>query len=160
MPVVTKSVDDPIRDLFKHEDKLLDDTFTGYRIIPSKKKPDFHENLQSEIDNLINKIGTEPIINSSDDSTIVTGNIELVDEDKKENGLLKNEERLKLLSRKYVKKELNREEYTRLEILREKVRKLLPRVTTEDFERLEILGKELEEFKEENKRIREEYNLD
>lgn len=160
MPVVTKSVNDPIRDLFKHEDNLLDDTFTGYRIIPSKKKPDFNENLQSEIDNLINKIGTEPIINNSDDSTIVTGNIELVDEDKKENGLLKNEERLKLLSRKYVKKELNREEYTRLEILREKVRKLLPRVTTEDFERLEIVGKELEEFKEENKRIREEYNLD
>lgn len=159
MPVITKSFNDPIKDLFKHEENLLDDTSTGYRIIPSKKKPDFHENLQNEIDNLIRQIGTEPIINSSDDSTIVTVNIELVDEDKKENGLLKNEERLKLLSRKYVK-ELNREEYTRLEILREKVRKLLPRVTTEDFEKLEIVGKELEEFKEENKRIRKEYNLD
>ena len=77
-----------------------------------------------------------------------------------ENGLVANEERLKLLSRKYEKKELNIEELTRLEILREKVRNLLPRITADDFNKLEIIGNEIREFQEESKKIREKYKFD
>lgn len=70
-----------------------------------------------------------------------------------------NEERIKLLARKYIKK-LSKEENARLEILRERVRQLFPRATADDFAQLEKIGTKLKDFEEKDKRIREKYNLD
>lgn len=70
-----------------------------------------------------------------------------------------NEERIKLLARKYIRR-LSNEENARLEMLCERVRQLFPRVTADDFAQLEKIGTELKDFEEENKRIREKYNLD
>jgi hypothetical protein len=48
-----------------------------------------------------------------------------------------NQTRLELLSRQYVAGELSPEEKTRLAIVTERVRRLIPRATVEDFEMLE-----------------------
>jgi phage gp29-like protein len=48
-----------------------------------------------------------------------------------------NRTRLELLARQYVSGELSPEEEARLAIVSERVRRLIPRVTTEDFEMLE-----------------------
>ena len=48
-----------------------------------------------------------------------------------------NRTRLELLARQYVSGELSPEEEARLAIVSERVRHLIPRVTTEDFEMLE-----------------------
>ncbi len=48
-----------------------------------------------------------------------------------------NRERLVFLSRKYAGRELSAESQARLEILRERVRRLIPRVTADDFAELE-----------------------
>ncbi len=48
-----------------------------------------------------------------------------------------NRTRLELLARQYVAGELSSEEEARLAIVSERVRRLIPRVTTEDFEILE-----------------------
>ena len=70
-----------------------------------------------------------------------------------------NEKRIKLLARKYIRT-LSNEEDARLEILCERVRQLFPRATSDDFVQLEKIGTELEDLEEENKKIREKYNLD
>jgi hypothetical protein len=53
-----------------------------------------------------------------------------------------NRIRLELLARQYVSKQLSPEEDARLAIVTEKVRRLIPRVTVEDFEALALIAEE------------------
>jgi hypothetical protein len=54
-----------------------------------------------------------------------------------------NRTRLELLARQYVSKHLSPEEDARLSIVTEKVRRLIPRVTVEDFEALGRIAERL-----------------
>jgi hypothetical protein len=54
-----------------------------------------------------------------------------------------NRTRLELLARQYVSKHLSPEEDARLSIVTEKVRRLIPRVTVEDFEALGRIAEQL-----------------
>jgi hypothetical protein len=54
-----------------------------------------------------------------------------------------NRTRLELLARQYVSKRLSPEEDARLSIVTEKVRRLIPRVTVEDFEALGRIAEHL-----------------
>jgi hypothetical protein len=55
-----------------------------------------------------------------------------------------NRTRLEILAREYVNKQLSAEERARLEIVTQKVRRLIPRVTIEDFEVLQHIAERLE----------------
>lgn len=61
-----------------------------------------------------------------------------------------NRARLELLARLYVSKHLSPEEDARLAIVTEKVRRLIPRVTVEDFEALETMASESEAIRAAN----------
>jgi len=66
-----------------------------------------------------------------------------------------NRDRLALLAREYVAGQLSTEEEARLKIVSERVRRLIPRVTSQDFEELERIATELEQIgSEENGRHR------
>lgn len=65
-----------------------------------------------------------------------------------------NQSRLELLAREYVAGQLSTEEGARLAIVSERVRRLIPRVTLQDFERLEGVGKELKEIESDNAELR------
>jgi hypothetical protein len=71
---------------------------------------------------------------------------------------LANRDRLVFLSRKYARGCSNEEE-ARLEILTERVRALLPRITEDDFHRLEDVALEFSTIHEQNQRLREKLNL-
>jgi len=60
---------------------------------------------------------------------------------------LVNRTRLELLARLYVSKKLSPEEDARLAIVTEKVRRLIPRVTVEDFETLQGIAEESEQIR-------------
>lgn len=70
-----------------------------------------------------------------------------------------NTRRLKLLARKYARKGLTSEEQARLEIVSERVRRLIPRVTAEDFERLEALAEEVRHLRELDEEVRHKMGL-
>jgi hypothetical protein len=53
-----------------------------------------------------------------------------------------NRTRLELLARQYVAKQLSPEEEARLEIVAQRVRRLIPRVTAADLESLETIAQE------------------
>lgn len=53
-----------------------------------------------------------------------------------------NRTRLELLARQYIARQLSTEEAARLAIVSERVRRFIPRVTTEDFEALESILEE------------------
>jgi len=55
-----------------------------------------------------------------------------------------NRDRLELLARAYVAGQLSNEEQARLTIVTERVRRLIPRVTVADFERLEQIAGDIE----------------
>jgi len=55
-----------------------------------------------------------------------------------------NRDRLELLARAYVAGQLSNEEQARLTIVTERVRRLIPRVTVADFERLEQIAGDVE----------------
>ena len=55
-----------------------------------------------------------------------------------------NRDRLELLARAYVAGQLSNEEQARLTIVTERVRRLIPRVTVTDFERLEQIAGDVE----------------
>jgi hypothetical protein len=55
-----------------------------------------------------------------------------------------NRTRLEILAREYVNKQLSAEERARLEIVTQKVRRLIPRVTIEDFEALQHIAERLQ----------------
>lgn len=61
-----------------------------------------------------------------------------------------NRSRLELLARQYVAGQLSTEEEARLAIVSERVRRLIPRVTIQDFDRLEGIGKDLKELQFDN----------
>jgi len=65
-----------------------------------------------------------------------------------------NQTRLELLAREYVAGQLSNEESARLAIVSERVRRMIPRVTLQDFERLEGIGKELKEIEADNAELR------
>jgi hypothetical protein len=65
-----------------------------------------------------------------------------------------NQSRLELLAREYVAGQLSTEESARVAIVSERVRRLIPRVTLEDFERLEAIGRELKEIESDNAELR------
>jgi hypothetical protein len=69
-------------------------------------------------------------------------------------GDIANQSRLELLARKYVSGQLSTEESARLAIVSERVRRLIPRVTLQDFERLEGLGMELKQIESNNAALR------
>jgi hypothetical protein len=71
---------------------------------------------------------------------------------------LANRDRLVFLSRKYARG-CSPEEEARLEILTERVRALLPRITDDDFRRLEDVAEELAAIHEENQRVKEKLDL-
>jgi hypothetical protein len=61
-----------------------------------------------------------------------------------------NRTRLELLARFYVSKKLSAEENARLAIVKEKVRRLIPRVTAEDFEALGEIAEAAEAIRTRN----------
>jgi hypothetical protein len=61
-----------------------------------------------------------------------------------------NRTRLELLARLYVSKKLSAEENARLAIVKEKVRRLIPRVTAEDFEALGEIAEAAEAIRTRN----------
>ena len=61
-----------------------------------------------------------------------------------------NHLKMELLAREYVSGQLSTEEEARLAIVTERVRKLIPRVTVEDFEKLEEIAKDLQIIEDEN----------
>jgi hypothetical protein len=65
-----------------------------------------------------------------------------------------NQSRLELLAREYVSGQLSTEESARLAIVSARVRRLIPRVTLQDFERLEELGTELKQIESNNAELR------
>jgi hypothetical protein len=65
-----------------------------------------------------------------------------------------NRSRLELLARHYVTKKLSPEEDARLAIVTEKIRKLIPRVTIEDFEKLHAIAQESEAIRVKNEERR------
>jgi hypothetical protein len=65
-----------------------------------------------------------------------------------------NRSRLELLARHYVTKKLSPEEDARLAIVTEKIRKLIPRVTIEDFEKLHAVAQESETIRLKNEERR------
>ena len=70
-----------------------------------------------------------------------------------------NVARIKLLARKYEQGELSKEDYARLEILTEKVRKLIPRVTADDYEALKDISHSLEKIQEQRKNRQKKLGL-
>lgn len=67
-----------------------------------------------------------------------------------------NRDRLQLLARAYVAEKLSTEEEARLAIVTERVRRLIPRVTSADFEELERIAEDLRriELEDSQRRIR------
>ena len=67
-----------------------------------------------------------------------------------------NRDRLQLLARAYVAGKLSTEEEARLAIVTERVRRLIPRVTSADFEELERIAEDLRriELEDSQRRIR------
>lgn len=61
-----------------------------------------------------------------------------------------NQSRFELLARAYVGGQLSNEEQARLEIVTERVRRLIPRVTVRDFEELEGIASDLTQTESEN----------
>lgn len=70
-----------------------------------------------------------------------------------------NRDRLIFLARKYARL-YSKEEDARLEILTEKVRAMLPRVTKGDFQRVAKIANELSSIHEENQKLRDKLKLD
>ena len=70
-----------------------------------------------------------------------------------------NRDRIELLARKYARKKLSKEDIARLEIVRERMRKLVPRVTTKDFEKLVEIAEDIKRIGDEDDRLREELGL-
>jgi len=71
-----------------------------------------------------------------------------------------NRARLALLARQYVAERLSTEEEARLAIVSEKVRRLIPRVTVEDFQELERILEETERIELEDIERRSRLGID
>lgn len=74
--------------------------------------------------------------------------------------VLANRNRLVFLARKYARHCYSKEEDARLEILTEKVRAMLPRVTKNDFQRVAEIANEFSRIHEENQKLRDKLKLD
>jgi len=165
MVTTTQFLNDKVTEIFKNEENENRESITRSSRFLTKKVDNTPQLLHEKIDSLFNE--TEKTEYSGDSSYIshneTNGEETQVEIDSHEypyNGThATNEERIKLLARKYIKK-LSNEEAARLEILCERVRQLFPRATLDDFKQLEKIGTELKDLEEENKRIKEKYNLD
>jgi hypothetical protein len=71
-----------------------------------------------------------------------------------------NRDRLQLLARAYVAGKLSIEEDARLAIVTERVRRLIPRVTIEDFEAIERVAQEVERISLEDSQRRRRLGID
>ena len=69
-------------------------------------------------------------------------------------------DRITLLAREYVSRELSTEDEARLKIATEKVRKLIPRVTAEDVEALNEILEEVEELEKQGNEQRKRLGID
>lgn len=69
-----------------------------------------------------------------------------------------NRERLVFLSRKYASREFSAESQARLEILRDRVRRLIPRITADDFAELERTVADLAAIRAADRGLEEELN--
>lgn len=155
MSSTTLSVKDPVIETFLEYDKETYDSITGFRFVQTKKVDKVSQSLHEEIDSLFEESGD---VKSETTGEGIQAEIESHEApDNKSH--LENEKRIKLLARKYIR-ELSNEEDARLEILCERVRKLFPRATSDGFVQLEKIGTELKNLEEENKKIKEKYNLD
>jgi hypothetical protein len=67
--------------------------------------------------------------------------------------------RLRLLARKYGRSSFTREDEARLEILNERFRRVMQRVSEDDVVALESTAQQLEDSRELRKRIEEKYGL-
>lgn len=155
MPSTTISVKDPVIEPFLEYDEETYDSITGFRPVQTRKVDNVSQSLHEEIDSLFEESGD--VKSETIDEGIQTEIESHEAPDSKSH--LANEKRIKLLARKYIRT-LSNEEDARLEILCERVRQLFPRATSDDFVQLEKIGTELEDLEEENKKIREKYNLD
>lgn len=70
-----------------------------------------------------------------------------------------NIDRIKLLARKYARKGLSTEDEARLEIVTERIRQLIPRVTIEDFEHLGKIAEEIKNISDADNKLRKELGL-
>ena len=71
-----------------------------------------------------------------------------------------NRARLELLARQYVARQLSTEEEARLAIVSEKVRRLIPRATAEDFEALESILEEAQRIESADLERRHRFGID
>jgi len=75
--------------------------------------------------------------------------------------LCTQDQRVALLARKYIEgRHFSDEEDARLRILTERLRRLIPRVTTEDLEKIESLVVDVNEANKQNQAIRRRLGLD
>lgn len=164
MVTMTQYVKDEIAEIYRDEENGNNYLFTSSIRDIKRKVDNISQRLHEKIDPAFNEIeenkysgGTTYILH---DETSDEGNQAEIEfhEDSYNKTHSPNEERIKLLARKYIKK-LSNEENARLEMLCERVRQLFPRATADDFAQLEKIGAELKDFEEEDKRIREKYNL-
>jgi hypothetical protein len=70
-----------------------------------------------------------------------------------------NAERIELLIRRYVCGQLSTEEEVRLEIVAERIRRLMPKVSAENFEELEAIITEINEIGDADDQLRQELGL-
>jgi uncharacterized protein YPO0396 len=159
MVTMTQHVSDEI---FKDEENENKDLFTSSIRYTKRKVDNTSQRLHEKMDPLFdeNKYSGDATYVLRDETSDEGDQAEIESrEDSYNKTHLPNEERIKLLARKYIKK-LSNEENARLEMLRERVRQLFPRATADDFAQLEKIGAELKDLEEENKRVEEKYNLD
>lgn len=155
MQSTTISVKDPEIETFLEYDKETYDSITGFCFVKTNKVDNASRSLYEEIDSLFEEFGDVKSETTDDEIKTEIESHEAPDS----KSYLANEKRIKLLARKYIRK-LSSEENARLEILCERVIQLFPRATLDDFVRLERIGTELKDLEEENKKIKEKYNLD
>ncbi len=165
MVTTTQSVNDKVTEIFKNEENENNESITRLSRFSTRKVNNSPQLLYEKIDSLFDETdkteysGDSPyILHNETNGEGIQTEIES-HEDPHNKTHVTNEERIKLLARKYIKK-LSNEETARLEILCERVRQFFPRATSDDFVQLERIGTELKDLEEENKKIKEKYNLD
>lgn len=84
----------------------------------------------------------------------------IIEFDKKKSEIqISNENRITLLARKYISGKLSPEEESRLLIEKERVKKLIPLVTTEDYKLVGDMLADVKKIQDKQKVIREKLNI-
>ena len=100
-------------------------------------------------------------LNSDLQQEIPIINQTMLDETQSHNEIeITKETRIALLARKYAENQFSLEESARLDILTEKVRRLIPSITDKDREKMEDLNSRLTTISTVNNEIRRKYRLE